>query len=82
MNPAWVSPDHDVAGNNTRTSPPWRRRGTLARAVRNVEPSPHVFAWAEEFFAHLHPAKTLNGSLPALSGLSILTHKNKKEETR
>ena len=26
----------------------------------------------------MHPAKTLNGSLPALSGLSILTHKNKK----
>jgi hypothetical protein len=28
----------------------------------------------------MHPAKTLNGSLPALSGLSILTHKNKKRE--
>ena len=27
----------------------------------------------------MHPAKTLNGSLPALSGLSILTHKNKKK---
>jgi hypothetical protein len=46
--------------------------------VRNVEPSPHVFAWAEEFFAHYAPAKPLNGSRPALSGLSILTHKNKK----
>jgi len=22
MNPAWASPDHDVAGHNTRTSPP------------------------------------------------------------
>ena len=26
----------------------------------------------------MHPAKTLNGSLPALSSLSILTRKNKK----
>jgi hypothetical protein len=26
----------------------------------------------------MHPAKTLNGSLPALSGLSIPAHKNRK----
>jgi hypothetical protein len=52
LNPAWARPDHDVTGNNTRTSPPWRRRRTLARSVRNDEPSAHVFAWAEEFFAH------------------------------
>jgi hypothetical protein len=25
--------------------------------VRNVEPSPHVFAWAEEFFAHYAPGE-------------------------
>jgi hypothetical protein len=33
------------------------RREELARAVRNVEPSPHVFAWAEEFFAHYAPGE-------------------------
>ena len=32
----------------------------------------------KSFSRIMHPAKTLNGSLPALSGLSILTHKNKK----
>ena len=36
----------------------------------------------KSFSRIMHPAKMLNGSLPALSGLSILTHKNKKEETR
>src|ERR1700733_4068379 len=57
LNPAWARPDHDVTGNNTRTSPPWRRRGTLARSVRNVEPSAHVSAWAEEFFARYAPGE-------------------------
>ena len=33
LNPAWAGPDHDVTGNNARTRPPWRRRGTLARPL-------------------------------------------------
>jgi hypothetical protein len=46
--------------------------------MRNVEPSPHVFAWAEEFFTHYAPGEDAKRLASALSGLSILTHKNKK----
>jgi hypothetical protein len=36
----------------------------------------------KSFSRIMHPAKPLNGSLPALSGLSILTNKNKNKNKK
>ena len=46
--------------------------------MRNVKPSPQVFAWAEEFFAHYAPGEDAKRLASPAQCLSILTHKNKK----
>jgi hypothetical protein len=63
--PDWLEtqyPEVDLCAGNLiyfRNHLKTPRRPELAEAVREVESSPHVFQWAEEFMAHHAPGENV-----------------------